>query len=214
MGRRSILVLTMLVGLGASAALAQPARDPLRWHVYGGWSGLDGRASELLEDGWALGFGVIYSPTPRSSNSGIRLDLSYDWWDVKVGNLPGNELRVDDGKANLWTLKTGLHMETQGRTRFYGGVGVGGYSLYGDIRQTVLVPGYICDPWYPWICVPGLVPGQVILGSEKTTKFGYYGNVGVAWEMGDGEGFIEGTYNWVQTRDTFSNIPIMFGYRW
>jgi hypothetical protein len=194
--------------------MAQPARDPLRWHVYGGWSGLDGRASDLLKSGWDLGFGVIWSPMPQRQNLGLRFDLSYDWWDVKVGNLPGDINRIDSGNANLWALKTGLHGETSGRTRFYGGVGIGGYSLYGDVRQTVLIPGWICDPFWPYYCYPAQVPAQSILASEKTTKFGYYANLGVAWEMGGGEGFLETTYNWVQTKETFKNFPIVLGYRW
>lgn len=60
----------------------------------------------------------------------------------------------------------------------------------------------------------GLVEGDVIVGDEQTTKFGYYVNVGVSWDMGGGEAFLEANYHWVQTKETFEYFPINLGYRW
>lgn len=214
MAQRLLLILAFVGVAGTGVAQAQPAAEPLRWHVYTGWSGVTGAASDYLDDGWMLGFGGIWSPRPGKTNLGLRFDVDYNWWDVKTGNLPGDQLRVDDGDANAFTLRTALHVEGGDRARFYGDVGVGGYSLYANVTNSVLVPGYICDPWYWWICYPGLVEGDVIVADEKTTKFGYYATLGAAWEMGGGEGFVEASYHWVQTKQTMEYIPIVVGYRW
>jgi opacity protein-like surface antigen len=220
MARRQVLILAIVAVAAVGVAQAQPAAEPLRWHVYTGWSGLSGDASDYLEDGWMLGFGAIWSPRPGKTNLGLRFDMDYNWWDVKTGALPPpdqpgeGQLTVDDGDANAWTLRTALHVEGGDRTRFYGDVGIGGYSLYANVTNSVLVPGYICDPWYWWICYPALVEGEAIVADEQTTKFGYYATLGAAWEMGGGEGFVEASYHWVQTKETVEYIPIVLGYRW
>lgn len=214
MARRHLLILVVVAVAAIGAAQAQPAAEPLRWHVYTGFSGITGAASDYVDDGWMLGFGAIWSPRPGKTNLGLRFDFDYNWWDVNTGNLPGDQLRVDDGDANAFSLRTALHFEGGDRARFYGDVGVGGYSLYANATQSVLVPGYICDPWYWWYCYPGLVEGDVIVDDQKTTKFGYFATVGTAWEMGNGEGFVEASYHWVQTKQTFEYFPIVVGYRW
>ena len=60
----------------------------------------------------------------------------------------------------------------------YGLLGIGAYHRYAERTQTALLGGCICDPWWGY-CYPGVVPGQAIVASISTTKFGWNAGLGV-----------------------------------
>jgi opacity protein-like surface antigen len=185
--------------------------DPIRYHGWIGYSGISGDADKLVKDGWSVGFGVLW--TPQKGMFQLRGDLGYDWWDVKTGNIPSGEVRIDDGNASAWYLRGGIQVGTKREGfNFYGGAGIGGYYVKGELTQEALVSGIWCD-WWGW-CYPITTVGDVIVADESTTKFGYYAMVGGSFQVGSGDLFIEATYNWVQTKNTFEYFPIVVGYRW
>ena len=218
MSRRFAFLAALLCLPMASAALAGPD-EPVSWQIDLGYSMVQGMTGDVLDNGYTVGFGAVLRPNPKTP-IGYRFELAYDWWDVNTGNLdvedsiPGAEVQIDDGDGNQWSMRAGIQYESQGdRARFVGGAGIGGYRLHANVTNTVLVPGYICDPYYWWYCYYGLVEGDVILGDKTLTKFGYYANLGVVFPLTNSEFYIEGQYHWVNVETYFETIPIVIGWR-
>jgi opacity protein-like surface antigen len=202
-----------------SAAVAAPADKPLKWYFDTGWSPVAGDTGDVISDGWMIGFGAFYQWNPQVPFQ-WRFDLTYDWWDVNTGNLdttssvPGSELRIDDGDASQWSARAGLQWDSHGnRARLALGGGVGAYHEYANVSTTVLIPGYICDPYYWWYCYPGLVAGDAIVDDESVTKLGYYASAGIVFPLRTSEMFVEVQYHWVQLEKYFSTYPVVIGWR-
>ena len=204
--------LALVILLVASTTAHAERGDPIRYHGWLGYSGVAGDASDVLKDGWSVGFGVLWSPQEKSLFQ-VRGDVGYDWWDVKTGEIPGGLVEIDDGNASAWSVRGGIQFGTN-REGFnvYGGAGIGGYYLRGELTQETLVTGIWCD-WWGW-CYPITTVGDVIVDEESTTKFGYYANIGGAFPVGPGDLFVEASYHWVQTKTTAEFFPIVVGYRW
>lgn len=209
--KRSSLLAVPLFLLAATSAQAATG-DPIRYHAMVGYSGVAGDAKDFVQDGWSFGFGVLYTP-PKGFLS-FRGDLGYEWWDVRTGNIPTGEVRIDDGDASVFSFRAGVQAGTKNETgfNFYGGVGIGGYYARAELTQTALVTGIWCD-WWGW-CYPITSVGDAIVADEGTTKFGYYGMVGGSYQVGSGDLFLEASYHWVQTKQTLEYFPIVLGYRW
>jgi hypothetical protein len=218
MSRRFALLAALLVLPMAAPAMAGPD-EPVSWQLDLGYSMVQGMPGDVLNNGYTLGVGWVLRPNPKTPIN-YRIDLTYDWWDVNTGNLdvsdstPGADVAIDDGDGDQWTLRTGVQYETRGdKAKFVGGVGIGAYRLHADLTNTVLVPGYICDPYWWWYCYPGLVEGDVILTNKTLTKFGYYANAGVVFPLTNSEIFVEAQYHWVNVDDYFETLPIVIGWR-
>lgn len=72
--------------------------------------------------------------------------------------------------------------------------------------------GIACDPFWG-VCFNSLVPGQVVLADEDTTKLGWSAGVGVQHELDRGALFIEARYMRVETSQPTEIIPIQIGFR-
>jgi len=218
--RRYLLGASVIVLLAAFSVSGAAAADkPLRWEFDTGFSGIVGKTGDAVDNGWTIGFGAVWAPSPSSPVS-LRFGLAYDWWDVHTGDLdldsvPGPETRIDDGDLNQWSLKAGVMWESKGdRARMTVGAGIGGYREYAKVSQYAYVPGYICDPWYWWYCYPGLVQGEINLADKSLTKFGYYASIGVTFPLQSSEIFVEAQYHWVNIESYFKTYPIVIGWRW
>jgi len=207
-------LLLILAAAGTSVAMAGTAGKPVTYQFDFGYSMVQGKASEALEDGWTIGFGGVVRPWPKKP-LGIRWDFTYDWWDVNTGNIRSLDgLREDDGDGDQWTLRSGIQYESQGdHAKFIGGVGIGAYRLNANISETVIVPGYICDPYWWWYCYPGLVEGDVILSNKTLTKFGYYATAGVSFPLTNSDIYIEAQYHKVNVEEYFETLPVVIGWR-
>jgi opacity protein-like surface antigen len=210
----SVALLVCVVAAGASVATAGTAGKPVTYQFDFGYSMVQGKASDALEDGWTIGFGSVIRPWAKKP-FGIRWDFTYDWWDVNTGNIPELDgIRVDDGDGDQWTLRTGIQYESHGdKAKFIGGVGIGAYRLNANISETVIVPGYICDPYWWWYCYPGLVEGDVLLRNKTLTKFGYYATAGVSFPLSNSDIYIEAQYHRVNVEEYFETLPIVIGWR-
>ena len=203
----------VLTATGGTLATAGTAGKPITYQFDFGYSMIQGRPSQVFNNGYTLGFGSVIRPWAQKP-LGIRWDLTYDWWDVNTGELPDHQVRIDDGDGDQWTLRTGLQWESHGdKVKFIGGAGIGGYRLHADLTQEVLVPGWICDPYWYWYCYPGLVQGDVILSNKTLTKFGYYATAGVSCPLQNSDIYIEAQYHWVNVENYFQTLPIVVGWR-
>jgi hypothetical protein len=198
---------------GGSAATAGTAGKPVTYQFDFGYSMIQGTPSQVFDDGWTIGFGGVVRPWAQKP-LGIRWDLTYDWWDVNTGELPDHQVTIDDGDGDQWTLRSGIQWETHGdKVKFIGGVGIGAYRLHANLTQEVLVPGWICDPYWYWYCYPGLVQGDIILANKTLTKFGYYATAGVSFPLQNSDIYIEAQYHWVDVENYFQTLPIVVGWR-
>lgn len=219
MKRWSLIAAVCVMSVMATSAWAGPSDEPVSWQFDFGYSSVQGMVGDVLEGGYTLGFGAVLRPNPKTP-IGYRIEFTYDWWDVNTGELDlddsvaGSEFRVDDGDGDQWTLRAGAQYESGGdRVKFIGGAGIGAYRIHADLTNTVLVPGYICDPYWWWYCYPGLVEGDVLLANKTLTKFGYYASLGVVFPLTNSDFFIEAEYHWVNVEDYFETLPIVFGWR-
>jgi len=73
----SVALLVCVVAAGASVATAGTAGKPVTYQFDFGYSMVQGKASDALEDGWTIGFGSVIRPwakDPDSYSSGITND--------------------------------------------------------------------------------------------------------------------------------------------
>jgi opacity protein-like surface antigen len=205
------LLLTLLAG--GSLATAGPSDKPVSWQFDFGYSMQQGAAGDFFDDGYTIGWGAVVRPDPAKP-IGYRFEMSYDWWDANTGNLPDYGVTVDDGDATQWRISAGIQFESKGDSaKFIGGVGIGGYRLHADLTNTVVVPGWVCDPYWYWYCYPGWVEGDVILADKTLTKFGYYATAGVSFPLTNSEIYVEAQYHWVNVEQYFETFPIVIGWR-
>jgi hypothetical protein len=191
-----------------------------------GWAFPQGDASDILEDDWTLGGGVLFWPSAWSI--GIQAELSYAQFDLSNEALdainaaidadPNNDGQVDDGDIETWQLVVnGIWSPGNRDSGFYLTGGVGAYWLDATVTETGLVyyPPF-CDPWYWWWCYPGGVgTGSIVRGSESSTEVGWNAGLGYDFDAGDGKVFIEAKYHYIMTdSEDFYYLPVMIGFRW
>jgi len=215
----------VLAGLAnvASAQYSYPdsvdyGRGPVQWHVMGGAAVTTGHTSDYLETGYTVGGGLTFRPEPTSLFS-LRMDLSFSRFNatnhlLNIG-ADQNQTEIDDGWGDIVNLDVDgvLDIPLGARVRGYVMAGVGGAYRRIDLTQTVAFGGYFCDDWYGY-CGVGVVPGDVLVQREETTRFAWNAGLGVEFPLYRGQSFfIEARYNRMQTPDPTEFIPIRIGYR-
>jgi len=208
-----IAAATVLLAL-AAPAMAQDKKE-VQGYVAGGYSMPEGIAGDFTNGGWNISGGTILRPNPHAP-FGIRFDLGYSYMGANSNAInagQSNGLRVDDGYMSLWNLTAeGLYEFGGDHVGGWVGVGFGGYRRYLELTNTVIVPGYICDPWWGW-CYPAAVPGDVVAANDTLTKFGYSASAGVNFAVGHGQVYVEARYHWMDSEKTTQYFPILIGYR-
>lgn len=196
-------------------AQAQDKKE-VQGYIAGGYSMPQSTASDYTNSGWNISGGAIFRPNP-SAPFGVRVDFGYSYMGANQNAIntanSGGSLRVDDGYMSLWNL-TAEGMWEFGGDRVGGwiGVGFGGYRRYLELNQTVVVPGYICDPWWGY-CYPAAVAGSAVVANDTLTKFGYSASAGVNFAVGPGQLYVEARYHWMDSEKTTEYFPILLGYR-
>jgi len=197
-------------------AMADPG-DPIRGYIAGGYAQPLGKADDSLTGGWNISGGMIWHPAPDRP-FGVRVDLGYDRWDATqsaINNFAGSgNAIVDGGYADMISLTADAlwqfgHPEHVGG---YVGLGVGGYRRYAALTNEVLVPGYICDPYWGY-CYTAVTTGHQVVADDALTKFGLNASVGVSFPVGHGEMYVEARYHYIDTEDATEFLPIVLGYR-
>ena len=224
----AILVCVVLVFGIFSTGSTEAARPDKSWknwfgHFSGGWVVAQGDAGDFVDDTWTLSGGATWWP----GNVGLDIELGWTDFDVSddairrlnedIGADPDN--RIDDGTIAVWSLTTDVIWgpETDGKVSFYLAGGIGAYYIDGQLttRGLVYYPP-VCHPWtWPWCWGGGVGTGNIIVGSESTTEFGYNGGVGLNIELASGsQVYFEVKYHYIDATEAVRYIPIQLGYRW
>jgi opacity protein-like surface antigen len=215
------LISTVLAATAVAAALAAPLRadePPLYWHLNGGWTPTIGTTADFLDSGYTVGAGLTWNPL-SSDSWALQTDLAYSSFNatsrlINLGASAHPQVRVDDGHATVWQLTVGgryyLPMSTSVRVYGIGGIGV--YKRDVKLTQTVLIAGGWCD-WYGF-CYSGVVPGDVVVSSQDTTKFGWNVGIGLEYRLEYGAAwFLEARYHSIETPHRTEFVPISIGFR-
>ncbi|MBS0422763.1 MAG: outer membrane beta-barrel protein [Proteobacteria bacterium] len=193
-------------------------RGPVQWHIMGGAALTTGHTADYLETGYTIGGGLTFRPAPMSLFS-LRADLSFSRFNAtnRLLNIGAeqNQTEIDDGWGDIVNLDVDgvLDIPLGARVRGYVMAGVGGAYRRIDLTQTVGFGGYFCDDWYGY-CGIGVVPGDVLVQREETTRFAWNAGVGVEFPLDRGQSFfVEARYSRMETPNPTEFIPIRIGYR-
>jgi len=214
--RVSFAVLVIAVA-AASYARAQEVKG----HFGFGPSFPQGNANDFLDSGWAIHGGATWY---GKRSIGLRLDVGYDWFDIKDSVLdtidtdPSTPVAIeppDNGDANTWSGTLNLFWESKnaGHVRFYLTGGAGVYYNKWNISQDGYAAGYWCD-WYWGICYPGVVPAEFLIQSGSSWDWGVNAGVGIAFPTHSGEIYVEADYHWIDSENSAQMVPVTIGYRW
>jgi hypothetical protein len=203
---------------GYSDSYTYGSRGPIQWHVMGGAAVTTGQTADYLDSGWTVGGGFTFRPDP-SSPFALRTDLSFSRFNA-TNNLLNigaqeNQTQIDDGWGEVVNLDIDgvLNFPMGPRVRGYLMAGVGGAYRRIDLTQTVGFGGYYCDNWYGY-CGVGIVPGDVLVQREETTRFAWNAGIGFEFPLYNGQSwFIEARYNRMETPQPTEFVPIRIGFR-
>jgi len=210
MKKRLVMGFLMAFLLAAPAAFAAVGDNPTITHFALGWSGTLGDAADIANDGWNISGGVTLLPNPQRP-FGVRFDLGYNWWDIKTSGLPN--IVVDDGAASMWSLTSQAVWEFGGKGSVGGylALGIGGYSRYARVSETVYYDGIYC--WWGY-CYPTVIGGSAVVADDRLTKFGYNGGLGITFELSSGSQFyLEVQYHAMISDPTTEYMPVLIGWR-
>jgi opacity protein-like surface antigen len=216
MKRTNWLVAVAVLAVATAIPAAAQEKKQVEGYIAGGYTTPMSKASDYFTGGWNISGGAILRPAPEKP-FGIRFDLGYNDMGASqnlVDIAQSRGLRVDSGRLTMGTLTVDALWEFGSQDHFGGyiGLGIGGYRRYMELTNTVLVPGYICDPWWGW-CYPAAVPGDVVAANDTLTKFGYNASVGMRFPVGSGQMFLEARYHYMISDPSTEIIPVLIGYR-
>jgi hypothetical protein len=208
--------LAVAAALSLTIAVSPAAAQGVQGYIAGAYVSPMGTANDYFTGGFNFSGGAIFHPVP-SRPFGIRLDFGYNEMGVASGVLSRAQqlgFQVDNGRMSVGSITVDAlwHFGHPGHFGGFVGLGVGGYRRYVELTNTVVIPGYICDPWWGW-CYPGLVPGDVVTANDTVTKFGYNASVGMTFPVGAGEMYLEARYHYMITDPATEFLPFLIGYR-
>ena len=208
-------VVAMVVGLlFVSGAFARPDKDWKEWygHVAIGYADPQGDAGDVVKGDLSISGGVTWWRT--GTPVGLEFDFGFTEMDMRREVL--EDVDASGGRVEVWNLGAAgvWATDSSGPVNLELSAGIGGYHLDGKLTEPGLWGGIICPPW-SWYCYPGMIPGDLIVASESTTKFGW--NVGAGLVIGLQSGsqlFFKVKYHSISTKQTTEYMPIIIGYRW
>lgn len=190
----------------------------VHWHMDMGYAATTGQIADALDGGWSLGGGLTWQPD-FSSPLSLRADLNYTRFAATRQlvdiNEAADETQINDGFGEI----VDLDIDGEYRTALsqymtaYAVAGVGVAHRRIALTQTVAFDGYICDPWFGY-CDFGLVPGNLVVASDNTTRFAWNAGVGLEFALWPGESFfVEARFTRMQTSPATDFVPIRVGVR-
>ncbi len=195
-----------------------PPEQHVHWHVDTGYVGTTGQISDALDGGWTFGGGFSWQPD-FSSPLALRVDINYSRFTATRQLIGANEAidqtEIDDGYGET------VDLAVDGEYRVPLSPYMTGYAVAGigvahrriALTQTVPVVGYFCDPWFGY-CDFDLVPGDVVVASDNTTRFAWNAGLGLDFALGGGQSFfVEARFTRMQTPQPTDFVPIRVGLR-
>ena len=184
--RFGLLIAAVLIA--ASPAAAQDER-PVKLTIGGGFTGVYGAGSDRLGNGGNFTLGVLFKVNPVSSIQG-----EYGWNGMKQKRLsvpvfptPLDSTGVPtdffaDANMQYFDANLLLHPPSGGKAAPYFITGLGVY--YRPVEITTPAIGYatVCDPYW-YVCYPGVVPVEQVVGSRSSTDFGMNFGAGVDFKV-------------------------------
>ena len=224
--RRYLHALGALLLLAASAeAPAQnyyeryyAPQEHVHWHLDAGYAATTGQISDALQGGWTIGGGFSWQPDYRSPLA-LRADINYSRFSATrqliAINQAIDQTEIDDGYGEIvdLTVDGEYRMPLSPYITAFAVAGVGVAHRRIALTQTVPVDGYVCDPWFGY-CEFGLVPGDVVVASDNTTRFAWNAGLGLDFALSGGQTFfVEARFTRVQTAQPTDFVPIRVGLR-
>jgi hypothetical protein len=218
--KKTVLLVLVVLFSTVSAAHAQIGSKPLVGHFAFGWVEPQGRAGDLVDSGWNFGGGATIFKDPAKP-FGIRGDFEYNWFYASQDTInsanSGSVVRIDDGFASMTTITVDAIFDLRQAHKIggYFGAGLGMYSRYWQLTNTVITGGIWCDPWTGW-CYPTTFPGQVIAENDRLTKIGWNVTAAITFPLPSGsQMYLEASYHEMDSSpEKTTYLPILLGWRW
>ena len=219
------LVALLLVGAPAVAPAQRyteryyAPQEHVRWHLDTGYAATSGQIANLLDGGWTFGGGLSWQPDYQSPLA-LRADLNYNRFDATrqliALNQPLYQTQINDGYGEVVDLAVDGEYEAP-ITPYVSGFALAGLGIaYRRIAltQTVAFGDYFCDPWFGY-CEFGVVPGDVVVASDNTTRLEWNAGLGLDFALGGGESFfVEARFTRIETPTQPTDfVPIRVGLR-
>ena len=190
----------------------------VHWHLDTGYVAPTGQISDALDGGWTIGGGFTWQPD-FSSPLALRTDLNYSRFGATRQLIGINEAldqtEIDDGYGEIVDLAVDgeYRMPLSPYVTAFAMAGIGVAHRRIALTQTVPVAGYFCDPWFGY-CDVGLVPGDVVVASDNTTRFAWNAGLGLDFALWGGQTFfVEARFTRMQTPQPTDFVPIRVGLR-
>lgn len=190
----------------------------VRWHIDTGYVATTGQIADALDGGWTVGGGFSWQPDLRSPLA-LRTDLNYSRLQATrqlIGvNQAYNQTEIDDGYGEIVDLAVDgeYRMPITPYVTGFAVAGIGVAHRRIALTQTVAVGDYVCDYWFGY-CDFGLVPGDVVVASDNTTRFAWNAGLGLDFALGGGESFfVEARFTRMQSSQPTDFVPIRVGLR-
>jgi len=190
---------------------------PVHWYVDGGYSVTSGQTTNYLDNGWNIGGGVQWRPSPGPLS--LRLDGSFSRFDATnqllADNAQAYNTYIDNGWGDVFSLDLDgvLDIPLGNGIKAYLMAGGGGAYRRINFTQTVGIGGYYCDGWTGY-CEPGYDVGDVLVDHQTTTRWEWNAGAGINFPLYGGQSwFIEAKYTQMMTPVPTSFIPIRVGFR-
>jgi len=211
---RILMIAVIAMSMAVSAQAQQSYRTFKDWY---GWFELgyvwpQGDYGDATDSDWTIGGGVSYVP----HNSTVSYDFGLDYHDNSIKNFIVDPLDADSGTVEVWSLSAAMRWtpNTNSDNKFYFKAGLSYNWVDARLSNFTTVPGWICDPWYWWICAPGWVPGEYVTARHSTSDWGYFGGIGVDFAgSGSTSFYIELQYKVINTEVDTQYMPLLLGFR-
>lgn len=191
----------------------------VHWHIDTGYDATTGQTASFLQGGWTFGGGFSWQPD-FSSPFALRADLNYTRFNATrqlIGiNQAIDQTEIDDGYGEIVDLAVDgeyrIPLSSSVTAFALGGVGIAHRRI--ALTQTVAVGGYVCDSWFGY-CQYDLVPGDVVVASDDTTRVAWNAGLGLDFALWGGQTFfVEARFTRMQTAQQPTDfVPIRVGLR-
>lgn len=190
----------------------------VHWHIDAGYAATSGQIADFLDGGWTIGGGLTWQPDYRSPLA-LRADLNYSRFNATrqliAINQAANQAQIDHGYGEIvdFSVDGEYRVPLSPYLTGFAVAGVGFAHRRIALTQTVAVGDYICDYWFGY-CEFGLVPGDVVVASDNTTRFAWNAGLGLDFALRGGDTFfVEARFTRVQTPQPSDFVPIRVGLR-
>ena len=209
----------LAAALALGAVLSAPpvgAQDAQGLHlgVAGGSSSPTGALGDRARTGYNL-FGNLGWQPHRRGPFALRAEAGYSHFGLTDGYLSRFK-RPNEGDVSMLsgTLNAVWHAPRWGALRPYLIGGAGAYRRHTQLDESVVVDVAAYDPFLGEVTVTD-VPGEAVVRSQRTTRFGLNGGGGVAVRAAGAQVYLEARYNDVFTTHRHTNfVPVVLGVRW